>query len=96
MARRPWGMLGSHDQIRKAFQTFDHNNDSFLNAGELRRALTTIGEKLTDQQLDEMMQDFPVDGDGMLKYEGGLKQDHYSTVFSWKGAGYHTICSLKN
>ena len=36
----------------------------------LRHVLTTEGEKLTDEQLDEAVKQIEVDGDGKIRCEG--------------------------
>ena len=40
---------------------------------EFRKLLSSIGEPLTDEQLDEMLRKFETDGDGLVKYEGKVK-----------------------
>ena len=70
MARRPWGQQGTEDELRDAFTIFDHGSNGMLNAAEMRHTLKTLGETLTDEELDKMMTRFPTDGDGMVRYEG--------------------------
>lgn len=73
MSRRPMGQLGSEEELREALKdAFDHNNDGHLDVAEFRRAMKSMGEKLTDEQLDEMLKDFEGDGDGMVRYEGEI------------------------
>ena len=49
---------------------FDKDGNGQINAAELRHVMTNLGEKLTDQEVDEMMKEADVDGDGQLNYEG--------------------------
>ena len=37
---------------------------------ELRHVMTNLGEKLTDDEVDEMITEADLDGDGMVNYEG--------------------------
>ena len=57
--------------IRDAFQTFDRDGNGLINATELRHVMTNIGEKLTEQEVDEMIREFEVDREGNVSYEGG-------------------------
>ena len=43
---------------------------SFITAAELRHVMTNLGEKLTDDEVDEMIREADLDGDGMVNYEG--------------------------
>ena len=36
---------------------------------ELRHVMTNLGEKLTDEEVDEMIREADVDGDGQINYE---------------------------
>ena len=58
--------------IRDAFQTFDRDGNGLINAAELRHVMTNIGEKLTEQEVDEMIREFDVDREGNVSYEGKL------------------------
>ena len=51
-------------------RVFDKDGNGLINAAELRHVMTNLGEKLTDQEVDEMMKDADIDGDGQLNYEG--------------------------
>ena len=39
---------------------------------QLRHVMTNLGEKLTDEEVDEMIREADVDGDGQVNYEGML------------------------
>ena len=46
----------SEEEIREAFKVFDRDNNGFISAAELRHVMTSIGEKLTDDEVDEIAQ----------------------------------------
>lgn len=59
----------SEEEIREAFKVFDRDGKGFITAVELRRVMTSLGEKLTDEEVDDMIREVDVDGDGQINYE---------------------------
>lgn len=49
---------------------FDRNGDGFISAPELRLVMTNLGEKLTDEEVDDMIREADLDGDGVVSYNG--------------------------
>ncbi len=45
--------------------------------------MTNLGEKLTDEEVDEMIREADVDGDGQINY------DEFVDMVSLKGSGAH-------
>jgi calmodulin len=62
----------SEEEIREAFRVFDKDGNGFISAAELRHVMTNLGEKLTDEEVDEMIREADIDGDGQVNYEGML------------------------
>ena len=60
----------SEEEIREAFRVFDKDGNGFISAAELRHVMTNLGEKLTDDEVDEMIREADIDGDGQVNYEG--------------------------
>ena len=58
------------EELREAFRVFDKDGNGFISGSELRHVMTTLGEKLTDDEVDEMIREADLDGDGMVNYEG--------------------------
>ena len=56
--------------MREAFRVFDRNGDGFISAPELRLVMTNLGEKLTDEEVEEMIKEADLDGDGLVNYTG--------------------------
>ncbi len=55
--------------ISKAFQSFDRDGDGFLDAKDLLKIMTELGEKLTTKDLEEMIQEADLDGDGKISFK---------------------------
>ena len=45
---------------------FDKDGNGFISAAELRHVMTNLGEKLTDEEVDEMIREADIDGDGQV------------------------------
>ncbi|GFG28698.1 hypothetical protein Cfor_05983 [Coptotermes formosanus] len=56
----------SEEEIREAFRVFDKDGNGFISAAELRHVMTNLGEKLTDEEVDEMIREADIDGDGQV------------------------------
>lgn len=39
---------------------------------ELRHVMTNLGEKLSEEEVDDMIKEADLNGDGMVNYEGNL------------------------
>ena len=57
------------NEIRQAFSLFDKNGNGFITASEIKRVMTNLGEKLTAEEVDEMIREADIDGDGQINYE---------------------------
>ena len=51
-------------------QVFDKDGDGTISATELRYVMANLGEKMTDEEIDEMLREADTDGDGKIDYEG--------------------------
>ena len=49
-----------------ARRVFDKDGNGFISAAELRHVMTNLGEKLTDEEVDEMIREADIDGDGQV------------------------------
>ncbi|XP_059616245.1 calmodulin-A-like isoform X3 [Phlebotomus argentipes] len=56
------------DELREAFRVFDKNNDGLISSSELRHVMTNLGEKLSEEEVDDMIKEADLDGDGMVNY----------------------------
>ena len=75
---------------------FDRDGNGFISAAELRHVMTNLGEKLTDEEVDEMIREADVDGDGQINYEESALGIHFAMKFtSYRCMLPHCIFSVK-
>ena len=55
-------------ELREAFRMFDKDKSGYIDAKEIQTVTTTLGEKLTEDELNEFMREADLDGDGRLNY----------------------------
>ncbi|RHZ56338.1 hypothetical protein Glove_402g17 [Diversispora epigaea] len=73
---RPGGFspAGTYEEFIEGFQVFDKDRTGYISAAELRYVLTSLGEKLSDAEVDELMKTIDIDESGNIKYEEFIKQ----------------------
>ena len=47
----------TEENLRDAFKVFDQDQDGFIGANDLREIMTNLGEKVTDEDIDEMIRE---------------------------------------
>jgi len=60
-------------EIKEAFRIFNKAGNGRVTKDELKGALLAMGEKLTDDEIGEMMEEADLDKDGGLKYDEFVK-----------------------
>ncbi|MBN3287941.1 CALM protein, partial [Polyodon spathula] len=73
-------VLARKEKLTPSTQTNELRVDGngYISAAELRHVMTNLGEKLTDEEVDEMIREADIDGDGQVNYEG----EHFKVVSS--------------
>jgi len=56
------------DVIRNAFACFDEDQTGFIHDERLKELLMTMGDRFTEEEVDEMLRGAPVDGNGNFNY----------------------------
>jgi calmodulin len=58
----------TEEDLIEAFKIFDKDGSGSISASELRHVMTTLGEKLTEEEADEMIREADTNGDGYIDY----------------------------
>lgn len=68
MAKKPQ-TTDLEQEIREIFDVFDRDGSGTINSSELRHVMKAIGENLTDAEIDELIREADVDGNGTIDCE---------------------------
>ncbi|XP_063690565.1 uncharacterized protein LOC134823147 [Bolinopsis microptera] len=60
-------------ELLDAFNVFDIDNDGFISIDELRKVMKNIDTKITEEELEAMIEAIDEDGDGLVNYEEFIK-----------------------
>ncbi|CAO2616842.1 Myosin regulatory light chain 2, smooth muscle minor isoform [Lemmus lemmus] len=55
-------------EFKEAFNMIDQNRDGFIDKDYLRELLTTMGDRFTDEEVDELYREAPIDKKGNFNY----------------------------
>merc|ERR1719311_1028812 len=59
----------TEEELIEAFKVFDRDGSGFISAMEMRHVMSNLGEKITDEEIDEMTREVDVDAEGNFNYE---------------------------
>ncbi|GAA5832546.1 hypothetical protein JCM11251_001364 [Rhodosporidiobolus azoricus] len=73
---RPGGYdaAGTADEFIRGFQVFDKEGNGYIGQGELKYVLTSLGEKLSEEEVDELLKGVKVTPDGNINYVSFVHQ----------------------
>ena len=69
--------INPEEEMLEAFRVFDKDGNGFISADELSHVMTTLGEKLTRDEVEAMIREADLDKDGLVNYNG----KHYIANF---------------
>lgn len=61
------------NQMREAFRMFDLYGTGLVNLVQMRTSLQSLGEKLRDEEIDELIREADIDAEGNVQYEELVK-----------------------
>ena len=56
-------------ELEDAFKVFDTSGSGFIKSKELKRLLTTTGDEIKEEEVDEMFKEIDIDKDGNIRYQ---------------------------
>ena len=59
----------TEEELKEAFRVFNPDGTGLISAAELRQVMVSLGEKYTDEEVDEMIREADLDGDERISYE---------------------------
>ncbi|KAM7482894.1 hypothetical protein LguiB_007477 [Lonicera macranthoides] len=60
-------------EIKEAFKVFDIDKSGFISAAEIKQVMSNLGQKLSDKNVNRMIREADIDGDGQINYEEFVK-----------------------
>lgn len=72
VASRKFDDEDHEDALKEAFRMFDRDGNGYIDAEELRICMINLGEKLTLEEVEEMIKEVDIDFDGRMNYEGNI------------------------
>ncbi|CAN0898506.1 Calmodulin-like protein 8 [Linum grandiflorum] len=56
------------DELKEAFKVFDRDQDGFISPTDLMQVMINMGERLTEEEAEQMIREADLDGDGRVSY----------------------------
>ena len=63
----------TEEELIKAFKVFDRDGNGVISAKEVRQVMTGLGKNLTDQEVNDMIRESELDGNGRINYTEFVK-----------------------
>ncbi|ONK74379.1 uncharacterized protein A4U43_C03F5620 [Asparagus officinalis] len=59
----------AEEELREVFKVFDRDQNGYISANELINVMISLGEKLTEEEAEQMIREADLDGDGQVNYQ---------------------------
>ncbi|XP_009596618.1 calmodulin-like protein 8 [Nicotiana tomentosiformis] len=63
----------AEEELKEAFKVFDKDQNGYISANDLRHVMINLGEKLTDEEAEQMIKEADLDGDGQVNFDDFVK-----------------------
>jgi calmodulin len=67
------GSSNVKEDIKEAFKIFDKENSGYISVVELRHVLTTLGERLSNSDVDDFLKNAHIEKDGTINFDTFMK-----------------------
>jgi calmodulin len=61
------------EELIQAFRVFDRQDNGYVSAAEMRHLLTSLGDPFGEDEVEELLREAEIDGDGMFNYREFVK-----------------------
>ncbi|KAF0984612.1 hypothetical protein FDP41_000511 [Naegleria fowleri] len=61
------------DEYMESFRLFDRDQDGFISTEELKHIMTTLGEKLSDHEVEDLLKEADPQRKGQIHYESFIR-----------------------
>lgn len=69
------------EELREAFRMYDKDGNGYINVSDLREILRALDDKLTEDELDEMIAEIDTDGSGTVDFDGKFQIPERTLAF---------------
>ncbi len=63
----------TEEELIEAFKVFDRDGNGYITSLELRMVMSNLGEELSTEDIEDMIKEADIDGDGQIDYEEFVK-----------------------
>ncbi|CAH9145790.1 unnamed protein product [Cuscuta epithymum] len=65
--------LDVEEELEEAFKVLDKDQNGYISSTGLRHVMRNLGEKLSEEEVEQMIKEADLDGDGQVNYDDFVK-----------------------